>query len=157
VRFSILAAFLFTFFVGPALQAQTDPFLGTWKLDLTKSRFDPGPAPQDETRVVVTGPKGMHVAIKRVSANHQTQEFEYTSNLDGKQYPIIGDSPDGADSIALNLTSPNTLQVTSRKAGKTIETASVTISGDGRSMTISSTGTTANGTHFKYLEFFNRQ
>jgi len=34
-----------------SLPAQnTDPINGTWKLNLAKSKFNPGPAPQSETR-----------------------------------------------------------------------------------------------------------
>ena len=30
--------------------AQSDPFVGTWKLNLAKSKFNPGPAPKSQTR-----------------------------------------------------------------------------------------------------------
>src|ERR1700732_1678578 len=35
--------------VAPITSAQTDPHVGTWKLDVTKSKFTPGPAPKSET------------------------------------------------------------------------------------------------------------
>ena len=40
------------FFIG-SLSAQTDPFLGTWKLNVKKSKFVPGPPRKSETRIVV--------------------------------------------------------------------------------------------------------
>ena len=32
------------------LKTQCDPFVGTWKLDLAKSQYDPGPRPKSQTR-----------------------------------------------------------------------------------------------------------
>jgi hypothetical protein len=55
---------------------------------------------------------GLKVSIKRVNGDGSTQEYEYTSNLCDKKYPIVGQGPDGADTIAANLTAPNTIQST---------------------------------------------
>jgi hypothetical protein len=118
------------------MPAQGDPFLGTWKLNIKKSKFEPGPARKSEARMVVSSPKGMKVSVKRVNADGRTQEFEYTSNLDNKTYPIVGDGPEGADSIAANLTAPNTIQSTLKKGAKVIVTATLTVSPDGNTLTI---------------------
>ena len=138
-------------------QAQADPFLGTWKLNVKKSKFDPGPPRKSETRMVVTGPNGMDVSVKRVNGNGTTQEFEYTTNLDGKSYPITGDGPAGADSIAVNLTAPTTMQVTLRKAGKVVGTATISVSGDGKNLTITSKGTRADGTQVNDMAVYDKQ
>jgi len=59
------------FFTG-SLSAQTDPFLGTWKLNVKKSKFVPGPPRKSETRIVVTGPSGMRVSVDRVNGDGST-------------------------------------------------------------------------------------
>ena len=110
-----------------SLSAQTDPFLGTWKLNVKKSKFVPGPPRKSETRIVVAGPSGMRVSVDRVNGDGSTQQFEYTTNLDGKSYPITGQAPYGADSISANLTAPNTIQSTLTKNGKTVATAIRTV------------------------------
>src|ERR1700758_2522244 len=45
--------------------AQTDPFLGTWKLNVNKSKFVPGPPRKSETRFVVSSSMGLNVSIER--------------------------------------------------------------------------------------------
>jgi hypothetical protein len=37
--------------LAPNLRAQGNTSLGTWKLNLAKSKYDPGPAPLSDTRV----------------------------------------------------------------------------------------------------------
>jgi hypothetical protein len=46
------------------LLAQDNPFAGTWKLNLTKSKFEPGPAPKSLTRTIVAQGDGepKHIA-----------------------------------------------------------------------------------------------
>jgi hypothetical protein len=149
-------AILLLSFAAPVL-AQEDPFLGTWKLNLAKSKFIPGPARKSETRMVESSPKGMKVSVKRVNADGSTHEFEYTSNLDNKPYPIVGDGPEGADSIAANLTSPNTIHSTLKKGTKVIVTSTLTVSADGKVLTITSKGTQADGTSFSNVAVYDKQ
>jgi len=59
---AILALSLFT--SGLAL-AQTDPFVGTWKLNVAKSKFGPGAERKSETRIVESSPTGMKVSVDR--------------------------------------------------------------------------------------------
>lgn len=155
--FSIIPIVILVLFVAILTRAQTDPFLGTWKLNVKKSKFVPGPPRKSETRMVVTGPNGMNVSVKRVNGDGNTQEFEYTTNLDGKSYPITGDGPEGADSIAVNLTAPTTLQVTLTKTGKVVGTATISVSSDGKVLTITSKGTSADGKQLSVIAVYDKQ
>ena len=62
-------------FIGPLI-AQTDPFLGTWKLNAKKSKFVPGPPRKSETRIVVTGPNGMRISVDRVNGDGSTDRHD---------------------------------------------------------------------------------
>lgn len=152
-----IGVFLLGLSAARPTRAQTDPFLGTWKLNLAKSKFDPGPAPNSETRIIVTGPTGMNVSVDRLRDDGTRQQFEYTTNLDGKNYPIVGDGPEGADSISANLKGPKTMQVSISKNLKNIGTATISISRGGKSLTIKSAGTTANGARFKNEAVYDKQ
>lgn len=149
--------FVMVFFFVGSLIAQTDPFLGTWKLNVKKSKFVPGPPRKSETRIVVTGPSGMRVSVDRVNGDGSTQQFEYTTNLDGKTYPITGQGPYGADSISANLTAPNTIQSTLTKNGKVVATATTVVSGGGKVLTITTKGTDAQGKHFTNVGIYDKQ
>src|ERR1700752_1197885 len=77
---TILALLLCT--SGLAL-AQADPFVGVWKLDVAKSKFQPGTERKSETRIVESSPTGMKVSVERTNADGSNQEFNYTTNFDG--------------------------------------------------------------------------
>lgn len=139
------------------LLAQTDPFLGTWKLNVSKSKFVPGPPRKSETRFVVSGPMGLNVSIQRVNGDGSTQEFQYTSNLDGKSYPIVGQGPRGANTIVATLTAPRTIQSILKKDSEVVATGTSVVSQDGRVLTITTKGTDANGEAFHSVAVYDKQ
>jgi len=148
---------VFTLSLAGPLVAQTDPFAGTWKLNVTKSKFVPGPPLKSETRIYESGPKGMRVSVQRVPADGTTQEFEYTTNLDDKSYPITGSGPYGADAIADNLTSSNSIRSTLTRGGKAVATSTLTVSPDGKVLTVATKGKDRNGKPFNEVAVYDRQ
>jgi hypothetical protein len=94
---------------------------------------------------------GLKVSVKRVNGDRSTQEYEYTSNLDGKSYPITGQGPYGADSTASNLTAPNTIQSTLNEDSKLVATGSSVVSKNGNVLTITTKGVDASGKPFSYV------
>src|SRR5579862_4351848 len=72
-------------------QDADDPILGTWKLNLSKSKYIPGPAPRSQTRVYRRTPNGIFVTIDTVDAKGNKQPtIEFEEKYDGKEYPIKG-------------------------------------------------------------------
>lgn len=53
-----------------------------------------------------------------------------------KSYPVTGDALERADSIAANLTAPKTIHVAPTKGGKVVEKATISVSSDRKSLTI---------------------
>jgi len=53
---------------GVAL-AQSDPFVGSWELNVAKSKFGPGAERRSETRIVESSPTGMKVSVDRTNAD----------------------------------------------------------------------------------------
>ena len=70
-----------------------DPFVGTWKLNLAKSKYSPGPAPKSATSTYEVAGKGYKVSVKTEPPTGPVQQWSYTSNLDGQDVPISGDNP----------------------------------------------------------------
>src|SRR5271166_3408653 len=134
----VLALALFTSGVA---QAQVDPFVGTWKLDTTKST----PARKSETRIVESSPTGMKVSVDRTNADGSSQQYNYTTNFDGKPHPIIGIAPYGADSVAVTLGASNTLSFKLTKGGKVVGSGTSIVSADGKTLTLTSKGIAASG------------
>ncbi len=136
-----LAMILFALSTSGMASAQTDPFVGTWKLDTAKST----PARKSETRVVASSPNGLRVSVDRINADGSNQQFNYTANLDGKPYPFVGQAPYGADSVAVTLGSSNTLTYQLWRGGKVIGTGTMVVSADGKTATLKSKGTNSKG------------
>src|ERR1700681_3361868 len=82
---------------GLALAA--DPVEGTWKLNVSKSKFSPGPAPKDETRVYEAQGEGIKATVRTIDADGHTTTIHIAANYDGKDYPVTGASDH--DAVAL--------------------------------------------------------
>jgi hypothetical protein len=151
---TILALLLCT--SGLAL-AQADPFVGVWKLDVAKSKFQPGTERKSETRIVESSPTGMKVSVERTNADGSNQEFNYTTNFDGKPHPITGMGPYGADSITATLPAYNTVSYKLTKGGKAVGSGTSVVSADGKTLTVTSKGTDASGKSVSSVSVYDKQ
>jgi hypothetical protein len=152
VAIAVLAA------VGSSsLYAQGNAVVGTWKLNLTKSKFDPGPAPTSLTRKVVAEGDGLKYSFEGVSADGKPVAYSFTVKFDGKDYPITGSIPSGADSISIKRVDANNYEATLKKAGKVLATSKATVSADGKVTTVESTGTNAAGAKVHDVQVYDKQ
>src|ERR1700693_3090330 len=141
---------------APAL-AQNNPLVGTWKLDVTKSKFDPGPAPKSLTRTVEAQGDGVKYTFDGVAADGNSIAYGFSVQFDGKDNPISGSIPSGADTISAKRVDSNHYVATLRKGDKVIGTSKVTVSKDGKVTTVDSTGTTATGAKEHDLQVYDKQ
>ncbi|MDP9008790.1 MAG: hypothetical protein M3N91_08810 [Pseudomonadota bacterium] len=150
---SLLVGAILTIATGTALAA--DPVVGTWKLNLAKSTFSPGPAPKSQTRIYVESPQGMTVTVKTTAADGKESTTTLTFKDDGKAYAISG-SPD-FDHVSATRVDASTLNSTQTKAGATVGTAVRTVSKDGKMLTFVQKGTHANGGKFEDVSVYDKQ
>src|SRR5215813_596879 len=135
--------------------AQTDPHIGTWKLNLAKSKYSPGPPPKSQTATFEAAGQGVKVTAKITDAEGKTVDFQFTANYDGKDYPVTG-NPD-VDATALKRIDANTVEFTRKKAGKVVATATSVISKDGKTRTLTEKGVNAKGEKVSNTLVFDRQ
>lgn len=135
--------------------AAEDPIDGTWKLNLAKSTFDPGPAPQSQTRTYKETAQGVALSFSGISADGSQISGQSTFKYDGKDYPITG-SPD-YDAIAVKRINAHTVKSTQKNAGKTVGATIRKVSKDGKVMKLSSKGTSATGTPYNNVLVFDKQ
>jgi hypothetical protein len=147
---------LVVFFSGAAV-AQTDPFVGTWKLNVAKSKFGPGTERKSETRIVESSPTGMKVSVDRTNADGSNQQYNYTTDFTGKPHPITGVAPYGADSIAVTLGTSNSLSFKLMKGGKAVGSGTSVVSADGKTLTLTSGGTGASGKSVRSVSVYDKQ
>jgi hypothetical protein len=120
-----------------------DNWLGTWKLDSAKSNYSPGPAPKSLTLKFEATPGGIKFTSDGVGADGKPNHSMYLSKFDGKDVPYEG-NPDG-DMAAPTKIDDNSYSNTWKKGGKATITAKVAVSADGKTMTITQTGTNTKG------------
>ncbi|MDQ6705604.1 MAG: hypothetical protein M3Z85_06535, partial [Acidobacteriota bacterium] len=75
--------------VGVALWA-ADPAVGSWKLNVAKSKYSPGPAPKSATITYEETADGIKRTAESIDAEGKKTSFEYTAKFDGKDYPVSG-------------------------------------------------------------------
>jgi len=147
----LLPAFLSVALVAGAQTSQTGQspglgekiLLGTWRLDLTKSKYFPGPAPLSETRIYTADKEGVLGAINRVYADRHAEIIEYRANYDREQ--TVTGTP-AYDAIKLKRVDDYTSESTLSHAGIVFGTAKRVISPDGNTMTITFERKTAEDT-----------
>lgn len=138
----VLAALAIALAAGSVLLAQSNPFVGTWKLDLASSKYNPGPAPQSQTR---TWDAAGMVMVNGVGATGKPFSYGYTIKADGKDYPTMGAIPNKADKISAKKIDANTYEAKFLKGGKQVETTTFTVSNGGKTLTIDAKGTPEAG------------
>jgi hypothetical protein len=127
-----------------AARAQTpDPFVGTWTLDVAKSTFKPGPAPKSTTVVVEAAGKGLKISVDAVAGDGTAMKWGYTTMRDGKDAPVTGNP--NYDAVAFTQPTPTTGTAAYKKEGKVIITSKSSLSTDGKTLTLTSTGTDPKG------------
>ena len=132
-----------------------DPVIGTWKLDVAKSKFSPGPAPKSLTVKFEAAGKGVKLTTDGVGADGQPTHTEYTAAYDGKDYPLIG-SP-VADTVSLKRIDASTSERTDKKGGKVVQTLTRKMSKGGKSFTVTVKGTNPQGQPVNNVLVFAKQ
>ena|SRR5947207_2168684 len=131
--------------VPASLPAQdTDPINGTWKLNLAKSKFNRGPAPQSETRRYEVSGDDFKLTTDGISAEGKPIHFEIKAKIDGKAYPTPG-LGSGLDSIAMTRVDAYTTKSVQKRAGKPAVYVTRKVGKDGKSMTLEFQGTDDKG------------
>ena len=132
-----------------------DPGMGTWKLNVEKSKYSPGPAPKSLMTKFEPVGKGVKLTTEQVNADGSKIATEYTANYDGKDVPIKG-SPT-TDTISLIRKDPQTTVRTDKKAGKVVATLTRVVAKDGKSFTVAVKGTTPKGEPLNNQLVFDKQ
>jgi hypothetical protein len=149
---TILLALGLALFMAPVCLAQ-NLHMGTWKLNEAKSKFAAGAAKNhtvvyeaagDETKVIVDGTDAAGNAIHN----------EWTGKFDGKDYALVGDPT--ADTRAYRKQGARTILMTVKKAGKVTVNGRIVVTANGKSRTVTTTGTDANGKRFKTIAVYDK-
>jgi hypothetical protein len=149
-----LVLLLFSLLAAGAL-AQDSAFMGTWKLDEGKSKF---PAGAGKNTTVTYEPSGdqVKITVEGTAADGKAVNDVWTGKFDGKDYPTSGDNT-LSESRAYKMVNNHTLTFTAKRNGKVITNGRVSVSADGKTRTVTSTTTDANGKKISSTAVYEKQ
>lgn len=140
-------------FVSVAMGFQADPQIGTWKLNEAKSKL----AGKTRNHTVVYEAAGdqTKVTVDGVDENGGATHNEWTGKYDGKEYPVTGDA--NSDVRSYRKINKNTLAITGKKNGKITLTGRIVVARNGKSRTVTTTTTDAQGKKATSVAFYDKQ
>ena len=138
-----------------ASAAAKDPFVGTWKLNVAKSKFDGGVPPKSSTATITTVGNKRRVAVHTVPANGPELNTESTAADDGKDYPLKGSLT--VDTVAVTRINARTIERKDKKNGRIVATLRATVSADGKILTVDQKGATPQGQPYHNALVYDRQ
>lgn len=156
----VLAALLTISLAGTAAaQSKDDPSIGTWKLNVVKSKFTPGPPIQGDTRSYEVNEAGwLFVTTETIQPDGTRTGVRFAAKFDGKAYPQIGRFAPTVTLITYEPVDRRTLKYTQRDtSGTIVSTNTRTVSADGKTMLIEQRTTNAGGQPVVNIELFERQ
>lgn len=123
---------------GASVAAQADPFIGSWTLNVDKSQFSAtGAAVRSRTLdITAKGDMISHSQSTYRVGQDAVTKITYDAKYDGKEYPSIG----SAFGFVALTRKGNTLVRTAKERGMEVETATYTVSPDGKTLTIVTKG-----------------
>ena len=132
------------------------PFVGTWKLDLGKSKFPTGvPRYKSATEKIETQDSGIRYMAEVVDAEGKTTHLTVTYKFDGKDNPVTGDP--SVDMFASTRIDENTSAFVVKKDGKEVGNGQVVVSKDGKTKTVTQKGKIRIGEDVTTILFYDRQ
>lgn len=144
--------------VGVGQAQQPSPFIGTWKMNLAKSTFAPGPGPATPNLTrIETAPGGITMTVTGRSASGQEERTVRPAPLDGKDHPITGRQSSIYDTVAVSQIDSRTWKEVYKKAGEVVRMGRRVISTDDKTMTFVGVGTSPAGRFEHNIIIYERQ
>ena len=131
--------------------------IGTWKMNVAKSKFTP--ADSNPIKSLTSVREAIDGGVKVTSTGERQDGTAINSSssvkYDGKEYPVTGAA---WDTISVKQKDANTFTVELKKTGgKYHTTGRLVISKDGKTMTITSKGTNAEGQPISSTQIYEKQ
>jgi hypothetical protein len=141
-------------FVGVGVCFAADAFMGTWKLNEAKSKIGAG-SPKNTTVVYEAAGDSVKVTVDGTDGDGKPVHSEWTGKYDGKDYPVTGDS--STDTRSYKKVNDHTLTFTNKKGDKVTISGRGVVSADGKTRTVTITGTDSKGKKFTSTAVYDKQ
>jgi hypothetical protein len=141
-------------FVGAAVCFADDPQMGTWKLNEAKSKIGAG-SPKLTTVVYEAAGDSVKVTVDGIDGDGKPLHNEWTGKYDGKDHAVTGDP--STDTRSYTRVDDHTLAFTNKKGDKVTISGRGVVSADGKTRTVTITGTDSKGKKFTSTAVYDKQ
>ena len=143
--------------VAAVMGEEKNPQIGMWKMNIAKSTFSTGTGFKSATsRIEAIDGGGVKHTVDSVYADGTSRRYEYTTTYDGKDVPVVGNSPYG-DTTALTHVDANTVQTVYKNKGKVTVIQLSVVSNNGKMRTVTTKGTNPLGQAVNNVSVYDRQ
>lgn len=150
---SVFCVVAFCFFTTNLLGADLN--LGTWKLNVARSSFSPGPAPKSEIATFQQTGSDVKLTVDRIEADGRRVHIEWIGKFDGNEYPSQGDVT--SDMRSYRRIDDYTYALVNKKDGKIVRAGTTVYSRDGKTRTNTMSGTNTAGQPINNIQVYDRQ
>lgn len=151
-----LSVFVLVSTVTGLASGQSDPRIGTWKLNVAKSKFDPAASRKSETRTYQMSGGAVMAHVGVTLGDDSKQEVSFDATPDGKDHPYNATPAFYADTVSVRREG-NGFVGESKKGGKLLFTTTDAISADGKVMTLTTKGVNAKGQSVNSVRVYEKQ
>ncbi len=134
---------------GAFAAAEDDAFVGTWKLDVAKSKYMPGPGLKGQTVRIDPGGK---VTVDTLLPDGKTENTSFTIQP-GQEVHIPGDRN---ETLRETRVGPREVSHVWKVGDRVLHSRGV-VSSDGKTMTYTTTGTNSKGQHLHNVEIYEKE
>ena len=139
---------------GAAVCFAADAFMGTWKLNEAKSKIGAG-SPKNTTVVYEVAGDSVKVTTDGTDGDGKPSHGVWTGKFDGKDYPVTGDP--STDTRSYKKVDDHILTFINKKGDKVTISGRGVVSADGKTRTVTITGTDSKGTKFTTAAVYDKQ
>jgi hypothetical protein len=131
-----------------------NPFMGTWKLDVAKSKLGKGAGKNNVVNYENEFPLKTKILIDGVDSHGHPFHSAWEGKFDGKDYPVTGDMT--SDTRSYRKVNENTMDFTAKKAGKIVNFGRIAVAADEKTRTVTSWSTDSKGKKAKSIAVYNK-
>jgi hypothetical protein len=139
--------------LAAAICLAADPQLGTWKLNEKKSKLGNGKA-KNSTVVYQSMLFQTKVTIDGTDPDGKPMHSEWVGKFDGKDYAVKGDPT--SDMRSYRKIDDRTMEFKVKHHGNVVASGQIVVAPDGKSRTVTASGTNAKGKKFKTIAVYDK-
>ena len=133
-----------------------NPQVGLWKMNMEKPKFSTGTGFKSATSRIEAIDGGVKHTVDSVYIDGTTRRYSYATRYDGKDMPVLGNSPYG-DTTAMTHVDANTTRTVYKNKGQVTVIQVSVVSPDRKTRTVTTKGTNPAGQTVDNLSVYDRQ